>query len=63
MTTGAKPLRLKGATPTGGTYSGTGVSMGFFYPTVAGSGTHLISYNYIEHVHLCRQHKPEHHGC
>ena len=46
MTTGAKPLRLKGATPTGGTYSGTGVSMGFFYPTVAGSGTHLISYNY-----------------
>ena len=46
MTTVAKPLRLKGATPTGGTYSGTGVSMGFFYPTVAGSGTHLISYNY-----------------
>lgn len=32
------------ATPTGGTYAGTGVSMGSFDPAVAGVGTHEISY-------------------
>ncbi|MDD3877824.1 MAG: PKD domain-containing protein [Bacteroidales bacterium] len=39
------PIQLN-ATPTGGTYSGTGVSNGVFNPAVAGAGTHTITYTY-----------------
>ncbi len=46
IATNAQPVRLKGATPAGGTYSGTGVTMGIFYPALAGIGTHTITYNY-----------------
>jgi len=34
------------ATPTGGTYSGTGVSGGQFDPSVAGTGEYILSYTY-----------------
>ena len=38
---------LTGAKPDGGTYSGTGVfELGLFYPEVAGSGSHTITYTY-----------------
>jgi nitrous oxidase accessory protein NosD len=40
------PFMLTGATPTGGTYSGVGVSGGMFDPDDAGLGTHTITYNY-----------------
>ncbi len=38
------PFELTGATPTGGTYSGDGVSGGYFYPATAGVGPHTITY-------------------
>lgn len=40
------PLLLNGGTPTGGTYSGPGVSGNYFNPSVAGSGHHLITYTF-----------------
>lgn len=40
----ASALTLAGATPTGGVYSGTGVTAGSFDPATAGSGTHTITY-------------------
>lgn len=39
---------LTGATPAGGTYSGTGVSGGMFDPAVAGVGMHTITYDYTD---------------
>jgi len=39
---------LYGGTPSGGTYSGTGVVGGQFDPSVAGVGTHTITYTYID---------------
>ncbi|MCB9232418.1 MAG: SBBP repeat-containing protein [Bacteroidia bacterium] len=36
------------ATPAGGTFSGTGVSGSSFDPTVAGVGTHSITYSYTD---------------
>jgi len=45
-TTNAKPFKLKGGIPLGGTYSGPGVTNGIFYPAVAGVGTHQINYSY-----------------
>ncbi len=42
------PFALSGATPAGGTYSGTGVSGGIFDPGVAGAGTHTITYTYTD---------------
>ena len=41
-------FELTGATPTGGTYSGNGVSGGYFYPATAGAGTHIITYCYTD---------------
>ncbi|GAP42745.1 protein containing Por secretion system C-terminal sorting domain [Lentimicrobium saccharophilum] len=37
---------LAGGSPTGGVYSGTGVTDGIFYPAVAGVGAHTITYTY-----------------
>lgn len=37
---------LTGGSPIGGTYSGTGVEGGNFDPSVAGEGTHTITYTY-----------------
>ena len=45
-TNNAKPIKLKGGIPLGGTYSGAGVSGGYYHPNVAGVGTHLITYTY-----------------
>ena len=39
---------LSGGLPTGGTYSGTGVSGGNFNPATAGVGTHTITYTYTD---------------
>ncbi len=40
------PILLTGATPAGGTYSGAGVAGNFFNPSVAGVGTHTITYTH-----------------
>jgi len=40
----AAPYTLTGGTPTGGTYSGTGVTNNIFNPTTAGDGTFTITY-------------------
>jgi uncharacterized protein (TIGR02145 family) len=45
-TTSAKPFKLKGGIPLGGTYSGAGVAGGIFNPAVAGVGNHQITYIY-----------------
>jgi len=44
MCIGSDPITLTGGSPAGGTYSGTGVSNGVFYPQVAGIGGHIITY-------------------
>jgi len=41
------PITLTGGLPTGGTYSGTGVSNGVFNPTTAGIGVHKITYTFV----------------
>ena len=43
----ASGLALSG-TPTGGTFSGTGVSSNIFTPSTAGAGTHTITYTYTD---------------
>ncbi len=40
------PFILTGGSPAGGTYTGTGVMDGIFYPLIAGTGNHQISYCY-----------------
>jgi uncharacterized protein (TIGR02145 family) len=47
-TLNAKPIKLKGGIPLGGTYSGPGVNSltGIFTPSVAGTGTKTIVYTY-----------------
>ncbi|MBL4657821.1 MAG: leucine-rich repeat domain-containing protein, partial [Flavobacteriales bacterium] len=42
--TNAAGFALSGGSPAGGTYSGAGVSSGTFDPSVAGAGTHSITY-------------------
>jgi len=39
-------LATIGATPTGGTWSGTGVTANFFYPFAAGIGQHTLTYSF-----------------
>jgi len=45
-TTSATPFDLKGGLPSGGTYSGTGIISGTFYPNLAGTGTFTLNYSY-----------------
>jgi uncharacterized protein (TIGR02145 family) len=47
-TVNAKPIKLKGGIPLGGTYSGPGVNSGTgtFTPALAGVGTKTITYSY-----------------
>ncbi len=40
------PYELTGGSPEGGSYSGTGVGNNFFDPSIAGLGTHVITYTY-----------------
>lgn len=42
------PLALTGGSPTGGTFSGTGVSGATFDPVTAGTGSHLITYLFTD---------------
>ena len=44
----AMPVVLSSGTPTGGTYSGNGVSNGEFIPALAGVGVHTITYSYAD---------------
>lgn len=41
-------FELTGGLPAGGTYSGPGVANGWFDPSVAGNGTHTITYTYTD---------------
>lgn len=41
-------LTLTGGSPASGTYTGTGVSGGTFDPSVAGLGTHTVTYDYTD---------------
>jgi len=42
------PISLAAGTPSGGTHSGTGVATGIFNPSVAGIGTHIITYSFTD---------------
>ena len=42
------PFPLLGGNPFGGTYTGAGVSTGFFSPVMSGLGPHTITYSYID---------------
>lgn len=42
------PITLTQGTPTGGNYSGIGVSGGQFDPATAGNGTHTLTYTYTD---------------
>ena len=42
------PYLLTEGSPAGGVYSGTGVENGWFYPEVAGVGTHILTYTYTD---------------
>lgn len=44
---------LTGGLPSGGTYTGNGVNLGSFTPSVAGPGTHPITYTYIDSITGC----------
>ena len=48
----SNPIALSG-TPTGGTFSGTGVSANTFNPAVSGVGTFIINYTYTDPVTSC----------
>lgn len=56
MCVSVAPFNLSGNTPTGGTWSGTGItnaSAGTFDPSVAGAGTFTITYTYTDPVTGC----------
>ncbi|MCH2230222.1 MAG: T9SS type A sorting domain-containing protein [Crocinitomicaceae bacterium] len=42
------PITLNEGTPTGGTYSGVGITGNTFDPAVAGIGTHILTYDYTD---------------
>ncbi|MDD3875874.1 MAG: gliding motility-associated C-terminal domain-containing protein, partial [Bacteroidales bacterium] len=42
------PFQLSGGMPLGGTYSGTGVANNTFNPSIAGVGSHTITYTYLD---------------
>jgi uncharacterized protein (TIGR02145 family) len=60
-TLNAKPIKLKGGIPLGGTYSGPGVNplTGIFTPSTAGTGTKTITYTYTNAA-LCSANKNLH---
>ena len=60
-TVNAKPIKLKGGIPLNGTYSGPGVNSitGLFTPSIAGTGTKMISYSYTNSM-LCSASKNIH---
>ena len=44
----ADPITLSGGSPVGGAFTGAGVSGGIFDPSIAGVGSHLITYTYTD---------------
>ncbi|MFN3528585.1 MAG: T9SS type A sorting domain-containing protein [Bacteroidia bacterium] len=50
---GSPAFALTGGLPAGGTYSGPGVSNNMFDANVAGTGTHPITYTYIDSLTGC----------
>lgn len=46
-TSSSSPISLIGS-PTGGTFSGTGIIFSAFNPTIAGAGTHIVTYTYTD---------------
>jgi hypothetical protein len=46
-------IQLTGGLPTGGSYLGTGVSNGYFNPTISGVGTFQITYAYTDQNTTC----------
>jgi len=48
------PLFLTVGTPGGGVYSGPGISGKYFFPAVAGEGTHTITYTYTVGNSACQ---------
>jgi len=46
LTTQSTPFTLKGENPRGGIFSGTGVSGGRFFPAIADTGRHTVTYYY-----------------
>ncbi|MBI3136522.1 MAG: gliding motility-associated C-terminal domain-containing protein [Bacteroidetes bacterium] len=47
------PFTLTGGSPAGGTYTGTGVSGSSFDPSIAGPGSHVLTYTYTDGVTSC----------
>lgn len=45
-TTAGKPIRLAGVVPKGGNFTGPGITGDLFYPGIAGTGTHTLTYHY-----------------
>ena len=43
----AEPVILTGGLPDGGTYAGSGVTAGVFYPVDAGAGLHVLTYTWV----------------
>gem|GEM_PF-1959192 len=43
-------IPLTGGMPLGGTYSGAGVDDNMFNPSIAGVGTHILTYTYIDYA-------------
>jgi hypothetical protein len=54
---GSSAIELLVGSPAGGVYSGLGVSAGFFDPSVAGVGTHVITYTYLDPTTSCSNSK------
>lgn len=48
LCTTSSPVTLSTGSPSGGIYSGTGVSNGIFNPSVSGAGTFTITYTYSD---------------
>ncbi|MFM8917703.1 MAG: proprotein convertase P-domain-containing protein, partial [Bacteroidota bacterium] len=46
--TNVASIPLTAGWPSGGTYSGPGVTNNLFYPVLAGVGSHTLTYNYID---------------
>ncbi|MDD3878060.1 MAG: cohesin domain-containing protein, partial [Bacteroidales bacterium] len=49
----APPLTLTGGLPTGGTYSGPGVTANVFFPSTVPTGNNTLTYTYQDPVTLC----------
>ena len=51
------PQQLSGGVPTGGVYSGTGITNDSIYPSIAGVGSHWVYYTYTDGTTGCSRTK------